>query len=131
MMTTAVSRAASRVVAAVLLALVTIVIAVTLPGAGYVTLSITNASEFDILVEARSTRPGWMGVGYVAPKSTEEIREVADQGSMWILRFTAQGVVGGELQLSRRTLEANEWRVSVPTRVIDLLRRTATPPPPT
>ena len=125
------SRAASRVVAAVLLALVTIALAVALRGAGYVNLSITNASEFDILVEARSTHPGWMGVGYVAPKSTEEIREVADQGPVWIFRFTAQGVVGGELQLSRRALEANEWRVSVPKEVIDQLRRTATPPPPT
>lgn len=94
-------------------------------------ISVTNPSDFDVLVEVREHDSDlWMGLGHAQPQSTEQFTEVADQGATWVFRFTAQGVIGGESRRSRASLKANGWRLTVPSQVIQFLRNNAPPPPP-
>ncbi len=72
---------------------------------------------------------GWMSLGPVGPGATSTVQQVVDQGPTWVFRFTAQGVDGGKLVMSRTALVAARWRVVIPARVIERIGRDELPDP--
>jgi hypothetical protein len=94
-------------------------------------VTIVNDTAYSANVDVTGgARDGWLGLTTVGPESTRTVGEVIDQGDTWIFRFDYVGMHVEELEVSRRDLERNEWRVSVPESFEDRLRDTGVPPPP-
>lgn len=94
-------------------------------------LTVENPTGYDISIDATDhRRQGWVGLGTARRGTTSTFAEILDQGDVWIFRFSAQGEVGGELQVSRQQLERDEWRVRVPTEVGEQLMVVGAPLPP-
>jgi hypothetical protein len=94
-------------------------------------VTIVNDTAYSANVDVTDgERDGWLGLTTVGPESSRRVREVIDQGDIWIFRFDYVGMHAEELKVSRRDLERNEWRVSVPASFEDRLREMRLPPPP-
>jgi hypothetical protein len=94
-------------------------------------VTIVNDTAYSTNVDVTDgARDGWLGLATVGPESTRTVREVIDQGDIWIFRFDYVGMHAEELEVSRRDLERNEWRVSVPENFEARLREMGVPPPP-
>jgi hypothetical protein len=94
-------------------------------------VTIVNNTAYSPNVDVTDgARDGWLGLATVGPESSSTVREVIDQGDVWIFRFDYVGMHAEELEVSRRDLERNEWRVSVPESFEDRLREMGIPPPP-
>jgi hypothetical protein len=94
-------------------------------------VTIVNDTAYSANVDVTDgARDGWLGLATVGPESSHTVREVIDQGDIWIFRFDYVGMHAEELEVSRRDLERNEWRVSVPESFEDRLREMGVPPPP-
>jgi hypothetical protein len=94
-------------------------------------VTIVNDTAYSAHVEVTDgAREGWLGLTKVGPESSRTVGEVIDQGEIWIFRFDYVGMHAEELEVSRRDLERNEWRVSVPESFEDRLREMGVPPPP-
>lgn len=90
-----------------------------------------NPTEYALDIEVSSgPGQGWTSAGSVRQKSTGEVREVIDQGDVWLFRFDSQGARGGELRLSRTELQASGWRVTIPDEVGARLAGAGAPPSP-
>lgn len=90
-----------------------------------------NPTRYALDIEVSSgPGEGWTSAGSVRQKSTTEVREVIDQGDVWLFRFDSQGASGGELRLSRTELETSGWRVPIPAEVGDRLAGAGAPPTP-
>ena len=76
------------------------------------------------------TSTGWASAGSVRQSSTAEVKEVIDQGEVWLFRFDSQGSSGGELRLTRAELEASDWTVLIPAEVGTRLAQAGAPPTP-
>jgi hypothetical protein len=94
-------------------------------------VTIVNDTAYSANVDVTDgARDGWLGLATVGPESSHTVREVIDQGDIWIFRFDYAGEHAEELEVSRRDLERNEWRVTVPESLEDRLREMGVPPPP-
>ena len=81
-------------------------------------LTVENPTGYDISIDATDhRRRGWVGLGTAHRGTTSTFEEILDQDEVWIFRFSAQGEDGGELQVSRRQLERDGWRMRVPAEV--------------
>lgn len=94
-------------------------------------LTISNDSEYAINIELTDgQRQGWLGLGVAAPGDTKTVEHVLDQGSIWVLRFSAQGEDGGQVAVTRNQLDADKWTLTVPPSVGEKLRGVGAPPTP-
>jgi hypothetical protein len=94
-------------------------------------ITVVNPTRYTLEVEATdATHDGWTSVTIANKDSTTVAEEVIDQGSVWILRFSAQGGGGGQVRLSRTQLERSGWHLTIPTAVANRLDEAGTPPPP-
>jgi hypothetical protein len=92
---------------------------------------VDNPSEYDINVDVRPVdSPGRLLLGRAVQECTTPFHLVVDQGPTWVVRFSAQGVDGGEVTLDRAQLERDGWTIRVPQTVIDGLRESGAPAPP-
>ncbi len=101
-------------------------------GAGTVSrITFENPTVYALDIEVNpGTGTGWTSAGSVRQKSNAEVREVIDQGDVWLFRFDSQGASGGELRLTRAELEASGWTVSIPAEVGTRLAEAGAPPTP-
>lgn len=102
------------------------------PGPAFVDkISVVNSSEFDIHVEASGgDGQGWVSVATADRASTTVAAQVLDQGTLWIFRFRAQGLQGGELRVTGSDLKRAGWSLQIPDSVIENLRQQGATPSP-
>ena len=94
-------------------------------------ITIDNASDYAVTIEASGADDnGWMTVAIVDPHSTQVAREVIDQGSVWSLRFTSQGVEFTDHKVTRSDLAADGWHYTIPTEIGDQLAESGVPQSP-
>lgn len=94
-------------------------------------IEVQNPTRYDVTIYvARGDDVGWMAVGTARRQETSTFEEIYDQGDLWIFRFSAQGEEGGELRLSKASLERDRWRVEIPRSVEDQLQEAGAPFPP-
>lgn len=94
-------------------------------------VSFENPTVYDLDVEVTDrARDGWVGMGTAVGGATTKMEEILDQGDTWIFRFSGQGRDGGELQLTRRQLERDGWKVTIPEEIGDTLKAQGAQPPP-
>jgi hypothetical protein len=84
---------------------------------------VDNPSELEVNVSVRpADDPSRLILATVAPTTSATNLDVLDQGDEWIFSFSAGGVDGGTLRVSRAKLAADGWRVVVPESVIQRLQ---------
>lgn len=94
-------------------------------------LTFENPTVYALDIEVSSgPGEGWTSAGSIRQQSTADVREVIDQGDVWLFRFDSQGESGGELRLTRSDLEAAGWRVAIPAEVGTRLADAGAPPTP-
>jgi hypothetical protein len=94
-------------------------------------ITISNSSEFDVTVAVSSDHEQErMPLATVSHRSSVEVEDVIDQGSVWIFHFSADGREGGEVQIGRDELKRDGWRVEIPASVATRLRAEGALPPP-
>ena len=83
-------------------------------------VTVVNNSVYDI-GGAGTGDGGTLSLGTAPARTTTDVKDVIDQGSTWVLHFTAQGEDGGELRIERAALDRAGWRVVIPTAVTERL----------
>ena len=120
------------VVAAVVLALLALVAlaAAMRPPTFVDEVTVVNESPFDVHVEVR--RPGGPVLGLGTVPRDREIRytSVLDQGDTWSFVFSSGGEDGGTVEVPRRSLERDGWRLTIPATTTTRLERAGLPPAP-
>jgi hypothetical protein len=92
-------------------------------------LTIDNPTSYPVFVEASGPAAReWTPVAVVQPHHSEVETEVVDEGAVWNLRFTSQGVVLAGYQVSRGQLAADHWTYTVPADVSVRLQASGAPP---
>ena len=116
------ARSSPATVGAAILAVLTAAVAVwllvaALQGPAFVEkVVVVNPHGFDVNVHvAGGQGEGQLGLGPVEAESTRTIRSVVDQGDVWVFTFDRAGRPVGEIEVPRSTLEADDWRVEVPS----------------
>jgi hypothetical protein len=123
--------------------LVAIVVVLALIGAGLVgvlarvmrtpgvvsRVTIVNKSPYGVDIDLRDRDDaGRLVLGRALPRDDTVRREVLDMGDRWIFSFSRSGLQAGDVELSRATLERNDWRVTVPSSVVQRLERAGEQP---
>jgi hypothetical protein len=110
--------------AAVIAVVVTVGGAELLQGPQFVPrVTFVNPSPYTIEMQVSDAdRDGWTVLGPIEANGTSSVEQIIDQGDAWVFRTQAQGVSGGEFTSSRSALERSNWRVTIPSSVIDRLR---------
>jgi hypothetical protein len=86
-------------------------------------VTVHNPGSFAVNVDVRpADDPGHLILATVQPASAATNLDVLDQGDEWVFSFSAAGIEGGTLRVSRAKLAADGWRVEIPESVIDRLR---------
>ncbi len=86
-------------------------------------LTVHNPTAYLINVDVTGgERDGWLDVGAFPRERNRTVEELADQGGLWVFRFSYGGVEGGELVVRRDQLVRDGWKVTVPTEVSERLR---------
>lgn len=75
-------------------------------------------------------RNGWLLLTNSDPQSMTRVQEIIDQGGVWIFRFDYMDRYTEEIEISRRELERQRWRIAVPTGFEQRLRDMGVLPPP-
>ena len=84
---------------------------------------VTVVNETPYLVDIEVTDragDGWLGLGPVSADASHTFRDVVDQGERWVFHVTSGPYDGGEFSRSKRELEQERWRVTIP---VDVQRR--------
>ena len=86
-------------------------------------LSVENPSSLEVDVSVRGSADGSSLILAPVPAATSATtQDVLDQGEEWFFSFSAAGVEGGTVRVSRAKLAADGWRVEVPESVIRQLQ---------
>ena len=94
-------------------------------------VTIVNDTEYSANVDVTGrARDGWLGLTVVGPQSTTTVKEVVDQGEVWIFRFDYVDKYEEHVEISRRELEGRGWTIEVPQSFGQRLRDLDVPPPP-
>ena len=94
-------------------------------------VTIVNDTEYSANVDVTGKeRDGWLGLTFVEPQSSITVEDVADQGELWIFRFTYVGEYAEEIEISGRELARSDWTIEVPQSLEQRLRSLDVPPPP-
>lgn len=101
-------------------------------GASFVDeITIVNNTVYSVSVDvAGKSRTAWLGVTVVQPETTTTVKQVIDQGEVWIFRFDYVGKYEEAVEMSRDELEQNDWTIEVPGSFEQRLRALDVPPPP-
>lgn len=92
-------------------------------------VTIVNPHVYKVNVEVKGPEGArWTELGTVRRETDKAIEEVADQGSLWVFRFSYGGEQGGEIAVSRTALETSGWRVTVPPEVGERFRQAGLQP---
>lgn len=92
-------------------AAVVVVAILARPPAHVDSIQITNASSYQLTVDARTAEgASAMRLGTVPRDGTSTFREVVDHGDEWVLSFSYAGKSGGDVTVSRADLERG-WTV--------------------
>jgi len=79
-------------------------------------VSIVNQSGSQLQVDVAPGRDAAiMPLGVVDGHSTEEFRDVVDQGDVWYVHVADTGTGARTLRLTRAELEHANWRVTIPS----------------
>jgi hypothetical protein len=85
-------------------------------------ITVVNDTDYPAqVVVADRKRNGWSAVTTVDPTSTKDIQQIRDQGDVWVFRF-AYGGHTEDVELSRRQLADDDWRIEVPPSFAEGLR---------
>jgi hypothetical protein len=92
------------------------------------TLTLSNPSSYDVTVDV-SSKDGhsWLPLAVLDIGATRDYSEVLDQGDTWVFRFRAQGVDGGQAEVTRHDLAAAGWKYVVPNDVIQRIQAAGAP----
>jgi hypothetical protein len=94
-------------------------------------VTIVNKSPYGVDIDVRDRKDaGLLVLGRALPQQDTVRREVLDMGDRWIFSFSRSGVPAGDVEVSRATLAANGWRVTVPDSVVQRLERAGEQPYP-
>ena len=85
-------------------------------------LTVVNPTVYKLNLELEGDGQGRLELGTIRREQSWTFQEVIDQGSTWVFGFSYGGVPGGELAVTRAQLEADGWRITVPTHVGERLR---------
>lgn len=101
-----------------------------LEGPSRTDLHVENRTDYDISIAASSPdRALWTPLGTVDAGEKTDFEGVIDQGDEWVFRFTTQGHDGGEVEMSRHDLEADDGKLVIPASVGATLRDDGVPVP--
>jgi len=93
-------------------------------------ITFLNETEYPAHVEVSgASRRGWLNLAMAQPDEKTIVREVIDQGDVWVLRFDYAGHEE-ELEVKRTDLIRADWIVEVPESFGDALQRLGVEPPP-
>ena len=74
---------------------------------------------FDVAVSSSADAgTSWLPLGVAAEHARTSFSTVFDQGSSWVFRFTTQGLIAGEVTMTRAELARDGWRVVVPDSIV-------------
>jgi hypothetical protein len=93
------------------------------PGPFVGRVTVVNKSEYAFDVDVAGAKADdWMSLGTVGEKQSTDVAEVFDQGGTWTFRFRTQGLLAGQVAMSRADLKAAGWQLVVPDRFAEKLR---------
>jgi hypothetical protein len=93
---------------------------------------LVNQTDYAVHVDVTDpARRGWMAVGTALPRVTTVVEDVVDQGDVWVVRLSSEGVVAAELRVRRSDLARSRWTITVPREAAARLARAGVQPPPT
>jgi hypothetical protein len=94
-------------------------------------LTVVNRTEFDFEVQVSDAKKeSWQILGGAEHESSTVNELIADEGPIWVFQFRYGGELIDELTVKRADLERNRWRVEVPSRIAERMRRLGFEPPP-
>lgn len=94
-----------------------------------VDVTIENPTDFDFNVRVSPADGGSsLGLGQIPARSTEQFRDVNDQGEEWLIELSYGGVEAGEMTVSGSSIESTP--IVVPDSAAEALRRAGFKPPP-
>ena len=94
-------------------------------------LTFINETDYPAHVEVSdASREGWLNLTIAQRDQETTVREVIDQGEVWVFRFDYAGKHEQELEVSRSELVRLDWTVEVPQNFGDTLRQLGVEPPP-
>lgn len=86
-------------------------------------VTVENPSSFAVNVNVRPAGDGSRLILATVPPSTSVTNlDVLDQGDEWDFGFSAGGIDGGTLRVSRAQLVDDGWRVRIPESVVQRLQ---------
>ncbi|HEY3669333.1 MAG TPA: hypothetical protein VGN51_00225 [Acidimicrobiia bacterium] len=86
-------------------------------------VTVQNPSELDVNVSVHPAGDdARLILATIPPTTTATNLDVLDQGDEWVFSFSAGGVDGGSLRVSRARLAADGWRLVVPDSVVRRLQ---------
>ncbi len=93
------------------------------PGPFIGRVTVVNNSEYAFDVDVSGAKADeWMQLATAAERQSTGVAEVFDQGRTWTFRFSTQGIVAGQVVVSRAELKAAGWQLIIPDRFADQLR---------
>jgi len=84
-------------------------------------VTIVDPTVFDVDVDVSGTDGRLLDLKYVSAGETAVVREVIDQGDVWMFHFSYGGTDAGALRVERATLAQDDWTVEIPQEVEDRL----------
>jgi hypothetical protein len=126
------ARRGAEVAAAALLAVLAFAaLAAALRGPAFVDeVTIVNDSPFDVHVDVRAPGGRVLGLGTVPRGREMRFTSVLDQGDTWSFSFSSGDDDGGRVDLARRALERDGWRLTIPATTESRLERAGLSPAP-
>ena len=94
-------------------------------------ITFVNATEYPAQIDVSDgSRQRWLGLTTADPDQETNVREVIDQGPVWVFRFDYGGKYDEELEISGEELVRADWTIEVPQSFGDELDRLGVDPPP-
>jgi hypothetical protein len=94
-------------------------------------LTVANPTDYDVSIQlASGTNDAWLPFAVVGQRSTQQFRDVLDQGDTWVFRIRAQGQDAGDVTVTRAELAAAGWQMTVPASVTAQLQGLGIPASP-
>lgn len=124
-------RQVARIVPLILLSVVAVVVVSwLLRGPAFVDrVTIGNPTAFDVDVDVAGADGRLLDLRYVTAGETVVVRDVIDQGDVWIFHFSYGGTDAGTLRMERPRLEQDDWTVAIPAVVENRLEAAGHEPP--
>jgi hypothetical protein len=94
-------------------------------------ITFVNQTDYPAHVEVSdASRQGWLNLTIAQRDVETTVRDVIDQGEVWVFRFDYAGQHEEEIEISRSELIRAEWKIEVPQSFGEALQRLGIEPPP-